>query len=225
MIGIYKITSPSNRIYIGQSVNIKIRFNTYKNLKCNSQPKIYKSFLKYGVENHNFEIIEECDINLLNERERYWQDFYNVVKSGLNCKLTKTLDLSGKLSEETKSKIGRKKENHWSWGKKRIDSSINMTLKNPMFLKENKIKVSKKLKGRKLNLETKNKMSLSRTGVKNINYKAVLSYNKITQESFILGLKETSLYFKVDRELISNRLNNITKNSRKLKDWVFSYEI
>lgn len=225
MIGIYKITSPSNRIYIGQSVNIKIRFNTYKNLKCNSQPKIYKSFLKYGFEKHNFEIIEQCNIELLNERERYWQDFYNSINKGLNCKYTKTLDLSGKLSEETKSKIGRKKDNHWCWGKKRIDASENMTIRNPMFLNENKIKVSEKLKGRKLNLETKNKMSLSRSGCKNINYKPILSYNKITKESFVLGLKETSLYFKVDRELISNRLNNVNKNNRKLKEWIFTYEV
>lgn len=225
MIGIYKITSPNNRSYIGQSVNIEIRFNTYKKLKCNSQPKIYKSFLKYGIQNHKFEIIEECNIDLLNERERYWQDFYNCVENGLNCLLTKTNDLSGKLSQETKNKIGRKKDNHWCWGKKRIDVSQNMILKNPMFLEQNKNKVSEKLKGRKLNLETKNKMSLSRTGYKNINYKAILSFNKITKESFILGLKETSLHFKVDRELISNRLNNVTKNNRKLKEWVFTYEV
>lgn len=221
MIGIYKITSPSGKVYIGQSIDIERRFKYYKKLKFNSQPKIYKSFLKHGIENHIFEVIEECNIDLLNQRERYWQDFYNCVDNGLNCLLTKTNDLSGKLSQETKNKIGRKKDNHWCWGKKRIDSSQNMIYKNPMFLKENRIKVSEKLKGRKLSLETKNKMSLSRTGSKNIKYKAILSFNKITKESFVLGLKETSLHFKVDRELISNRIKNFTKKSRKLKDWTF----
>lgn len=33
MVGIYKITSPTNKIYIGQSKNIRKRFNNYQNLK------------------------------------------------------------------------------------------------------------------------------------------------------------------------------------------------
>jgi hypothetical protein len=32
-IGIYKITSPTKRVYIGQSVNIERRFNTYEKLR------------------------------------------------------------------------------------------------------------------------------------------------------------------------------------------------
>ena len=31
MIGIYKLTSPSNKVYIGQSLNIKNRLSKYKN--------------------------------------------------------------------------------------------------------------------------------------------------------------------------------------------------
>jgi len=93
MIGIYKITSPSNKVYVGQSINIKKRFNQYeKKQNVSEQKKLYNSFLKYGVENHLFEVIEECDIDLLNERERYWQDFYDVLKKGLNCRLTKSND-------------------------------------------------------------------------------------------------------------------------------------
>ena len=60
MIGIYKITSPTNRIYVGQSLDIEGRFNAYKNLysKILKQPRIYNSIKKYGAENHKFEIIE-----------------------------------------------------------------------------------------------------------------------------------------------------------------------
>lgn len=106
--GIYKITSPSKRIYIGQSSDLKERFRRYKHLyRSKSLTKLYRSFLKYGIDNHTFEIIEECSIELLNERERYWQDFYNVnSKKGLNCRLTTTETKSGGLSEETKIKIG-----------------------------------------------------------------------------------------------------------------------
>ena len=92
MIGIYKITSPTNKIYIGQSIDIEKRFLTYKLLRCKTQPALYLSFIKHNVENHIFEILEQCSIELLNERERYYQDFYNVLSLGLNCKLTNTND-------------------------------------------------------------------------------------------------------------------------------------
>lgn len=59
--GIYKITSPSGRIYIGQSEDINRRFHQYKKLNCKKQWLLYKSFVKYGVDNHIFEIIVECD--------------------------------------------------------------------------------------------------------------------------------------------------------------------
>jgi len=32
--GIYKITSPTNKVYIGQSTNILFRFRAYKRLNC-----------------------------------------------------------------------------------------------------------------------------------------------------------------------------------------------
>lgn len=72
MVGIYKITSPSGKIYIGQSVDILSRINKYKNAKCITQPIILKSILKYGWENHLFEIVLECEKSELNEKERYY---------------------------------------------------------------------------------------------------------------------------------------------------------
>lgn len=114
MTGIYKITNPSGKIYIGQSVNIKKRFNTYKIFKCKTQTILYRSLLKYGFDNHKFEIICECKISELNNKERYYQDLYNAIgKNGMNCLLTKSNNKNGKLSEITKikinsSKIGRK---------------------------------------------------------------------------------------------------------------------
>lgn len=103
IIGIYKITSPSGRIYIGQTINYKKRIYKYKILQCKSQRKLYNSFMKYGFKNHIIELIEECNIESLNERERYYQDYYNVVgKKGLNCKLQECDGKSGELSNEVK---------------------------------------------------------------------------------------------------------------------------
>lgn len=57
MVGIYKIISPSGKIYIGQSVNITRRFKQYKRLQCPQQTHLYNSFLKYGVNYHKFEVV------------------------------------------------------------------------------------------------------------------------------------------------------------------------
>jgi len=108
--GIYKITNPKGKIYIGQSINIEKRKKDYEFLNCKKQYKILNSIKKYGWDKHSFELIEECSLEQLNERERYWQDFYNVLVDGLNLKLTQTNDKSGKHSNETIQKL----KNYWS---------------------------------------------------------------------------------------------------------------
>lgn len=108
MIGIYKITSPSGKIYIGQSINTKKREKEYLSISnCKGQRKLYNSLLKYGFSEHIFEIIEECRVEVLNERERHWQDFYNVLKEGLNCRLTGTGDKSGRMSRYSIEKMSQ----------------------------------------------------------------------------------------------------------------------
>lgn len=93
MIGIYKITSPKGKVYIGQSRNIKKRISFYKrfNDRLKPQYRLYASFCRYGVKSHIFEIIQTCDIEDLLILERFWQDYYNVLGSkGLNLVLTPT---------------------------------------------------------------------------------------------------------------------------------------
>ena len=115
--GIYKITSPTGRVYIGQSVDINHRFGSYIKMyvKNEGQVKLYRSFLKHGVENHSFEIIEECSEEELNCRERFWQDDFDVLNGGLNCRLTKTEDKSGKVSNETLSKMSQASIGNQHW--------------------------------------------------------------------------------------------------------------
>jgi group I intron endonuclease len=87
MIGIYKITNPIGQIYIGQSKDVEKRIYGHKNRRTYS--KVGYSLNQYGVGAHVFEIIEECSAEILNERERYWQDYYKVMvpKIGLNSNL------------------------------------------------------------------------------------------------------------------------------------------
>ena len=76
MVGIYKITNKLNKkVYIGQSVNIEIRFKDHKSKqKRDREPNshLYRAIEKYGIENFDFEILEECSASDLNERESYY---------------------------------------------------------------------------------------------------------------------------------------------------------
>lgn len=155
--GIYKIINPKGKIYIGQSTNINKRKHIYKTVKCKGQIKIYNSILKYGWENHQFDTIEECLVEQLNERERYWQDYYNVLKGGLNCKLTKTEDRSGITPQEIRDKIGKANtgKTHSDLTKYKMSESAkgNKKCLGRIWSNESKDKISKANKGRKFTPE------------------------------------------------------------------------
>jgi len=103
---IYKYTNPVGSSYIGKSVNMYQRRCHYKKAACKSQVHFYHSLLKYGFENHKEEILEECNENILAEREKYWIIFYNTFHNGMN------LTTGGEgysLSKEAKNKISNSK--------------------------------------------------------------------------------------------------------------------
>lgn len=102
--GIYKITSPSGKIYIGQSNNIKNRVSFYKNHLCKQQQKIYYSILKYGWNAHVFEIIRECDETELDNLEQHYIKLFDTFNTKHGMNLTSG-GKSCKLSNETKNKI------------------------------------------------------------------------------------------------------------------------
>lgn len=106
--GIYKITSPSGRVYIGQSEDIKDRHYNYNSNNAKNQVKLQRSLVKYGFKNHIVDIVEECSKEDLNCRERYWQDFYDVTgRMGLNCMLQECGEKRREWSEESKEKLSK----------------------------------------------------------------------------------------------------------------------
>lgn len=94
MIGIYKIENQINhKIYIGQSINIEKRFNKHKSSAFNPNDKqynnyFYSSIRKYGIKNFTFSVIEKCKRNELDERERYWIQYYNSTNPEKGYNLT-----------------------------------------------------------------------------------------------------------------------------------------
>jgi group I intron endonuclease len=105
---IYKITSPSGRIYIGKTVNTNSRITSYRNNNNIGQPLIYQSIKKYGWESHLFEIIHNAPENELNELEINYIQKYNSFHydnpNGMNLTRGGEGASGAKLSAETIAK-------------------------------------------------------------------------------------------------------------------------
>ena len=145
---IYKITSPSGRVYVGKTVDFKKRRNKYKILDCKRQPLLFSSFKKYGFENHTIDLIDSFDgnndyadgkemfwVRSFMSHKRKWENSEYKYEKGLNAtdggsgvlgNNSPKYSLRGRpLSEETKRKLSdswkKKYENgfkHPSLGKK-----------------------------------------------------------------------------------------------------------
>ena len=89
---IYKITNTLNdKVYIGQTIKtVQKRFTQHKNNSNKeyfSQIVLYKAFNKYGIENFVCEEIEEVPNDKLDEREKYWIEYYDSYFNGYNSTL------------------------------------------------------------------------------------------------------------------------------------------
>lgn len=101
---IYMITSPSGKMYIGQTVNLYWRMYKYSKMHCDKQAKLYASFKKYGWDAHVFSILEECKKEDLNRLEVYYMELHETFNTehGLNLR---TGGDYYKLSDESKEKL------------------------------------------------------------------------------------------------------------------------
>lgn len=83
VIGIYCIENKiTKEKYVGLSTNIEKRWKSH--IQNNTNSLIHIAIKKYGKENFNFYVLEECDEKSLCDRERYWIGFYDSIKNGYN---------------------------------------------------------------------------------------------------------------------------------------------
>lgn len=167
MIGIYKLTSPSGKSYIGQSVNIERRMTKYRNANCKAQYGIYNAILKYGFDSFKLEIIHELEnsedvIDILNKLEELeirtqntmYPNGYNMVSGGNNR-------FASKKHKENLS-VSHK-------GKKMLPQTASALLKantGRIMSEDTKRMISEKQKGIKKPKDQVEKSRLSRIGTK-----------------------------------------------------------
>ena len=76
--------------YVGQSVDIASRWKQHikrgVGAEASTRNKLYPAMLTIGLENFTFEIVEECDKSLLDEREKYWQNYFNSLSYGYSMR-------------------------------------------------------------------------------------------------------------------------------------------
>ena len=112
-IGIYKIHNLiNNKLYIGQSVNIRRRWTGHKRCLRNGNHEntyLQHSWDKYGESAFEFKVLEYCSIDQLDERERYYinlfhtteRDYgYNLRSGGQNGGSKWTEEMCQKFSEK-----------------------------------------------------------------------------------------------------------------------------
>lgn len=83
---IYKIENSINgKIYVGKTNNPTERKAAHFRDYLKDKTKVlYKAMSKYGPENFEFLIIEECLDSIWEERERYWIQYYDSMSNGYN---------------------------------------------------------------------------------------------------------------------------------------------
>ena len=128
--GIYSIENVVNhKKYIGQSINIKSRWCKHKvdlNNGSHDNDYLQKSWNKYGENNFEFEILEECSEEELNEKERYYIDLYNTMNRDYGYNLKSGGQDKNYVTEYVKNKISESNKKYYEeHPEAKIKSSIN----------------------------------------------------------------------------------------------------
>ena len=115
-MNIYKLTSPSHKVYIGQATNVLARWRKHEqNAKANKAGFLYSAIRKYGWDSFDKEVIDHASSKEeLNQKEIYWIAFYesqnpekgyNMTEGGEGrCGGTNSPEHRKRISESTKGR-------------------------------------------------------------------------------------------------------------------------
>lgn len=144
----------NGKAYIGQTKNFAQRKAAHKyEARRGDKRHLYVSMRKYGIENFEFSILEECSLDILSEREQYWVDVYDTFNPEKGYNLTKGGGWHPR-TDETRKKIS---DSHL--GKK-------LTEEHRQHISESQMGRTSGMLNKTHSLETKMKMSKSAIGKK-----------------------------------------------------------
>lgn len=109
MTGIYCIENTINgKKYIGKAVNIELRWTTHRrslNTDKHYNKHLQRAWNVYGAESFLFYVVELCDKQSLDVRERHYIQAFNSLISGYNMTLGGDGSLGRKHTEEAKERM------------------------------------------------------------------------------------------------------------------------
>lgn len=171
---IYKITSPTGKIYIGSTINsVNGRWKHYKTLNCKSQRKLYSSFLKHGVNAHVFSVICETSFeNMLSTEYIVGMQYDVLSKNGVNLALPNLFGNSILVTDEARKNMSdaQKGEKSHMFGKDKSAETrerLSEAHKGKKLSDKTKEKIRQVHIGKKLTDEHKLKISNSNKGKQN----------------------------------------------------------
>lgn len=189
--GIYEIVNLINgKRYIGQTSNLYRRqYSHITKLNQNIHPNkhLQNAWNKYGKDAFEFQVLEYCSVDDLNERELYWINHYKSNTDGYNIRLdpnsNRGLQWSEKQRESMMAAINKENsyfKNH-TVPRETMEKAWEASRKK-VWTKEEREQHSKRLIGTKV--KDKTNMYAAQTGEKNPSAK--LSENEAKQVIYLL---------------------------------------
>jgi group I intron endonuclease len=237
---IYKITSPSGRVYIGKTTNFKKRKGDYKRVK-KEQILIYNSINKYGFDNHSFEIIDRFagDLNYSDSKEMFWirsfmSNNWRWVNSdykydkGLNStdggggilgNHAPKYSLRGRpLSEETKKKLSESRKLAYKNGMPHPNKGKKLS-------EERKKQIGLSKIGKKYNLGTRWTQEQKDNLAAKKESKEILQYDlKGNLIAEFRGVREASKKTGIARSVINHSARGLLKRIDSRRKYIFKYK-
>jgi group I intron endonuclease len=213
MVGIYKITSPTGAVYIGQSIDILRRFANYRLLRCKTQVRLYNSLVKHGAEKHKFDIICTCDKEDLNEFEIYYIDLFQSFNTERGMNLCSGGLANREVSDETKKKMSESMRGNKNpfYGKKH--SSETLKKMKQKFISES---TREKIRASKKNLSLESRLNISE-GQKKRAPLSILSRIKMSRSQ--RGRKHSEETKRKISEGNSKRIGQYSLNGEKVGEY------
>jgi group I intron endonuclease len=132
--------------------------NVNRNYKVSR--KFYNCIKKYGIQNFIIAIVEECDVNNLSEREKYYIEKYDTYRKGLNSTLGGEGTSGWKHTKESRDKIKQRRKYQV------LTEEHKEKLRGYKHTEEWKQKQREWMTGREVKYETRLKLSQSQKGRK-----------------------------------------------------------
>ena len=222
--GIYMIINElTGEQYIGQSRNIRQRWFEHTAPNTKEYNRMHKDIKKQGKSTFDFIILEECSVEELDEKEKYYiakfHPSYNISTGGRGNYGYKPTEEQKEVSRQAALKQWREMDEETK--QRIIKNNLTGHRKGYIMSEDTKMKISQKLKGRKASEEACRHIREAKQRKKENGYKQMNQGHKkpiicTTTSQTFESVKAAGEYFGIDPTSISGVLKGRYKTTHNL---------